>query len=219
MNRKIRWFSGSFVAVLLFFLLLLVTPPLTSAQGPGDLVINEFLADPPNDNSGDANQDGVRDADDDEFVEIVNSSGSTVDISGWTINVNLNVKHIFPPNTVLKDGCGIVIFGGGTPTDNFGDCIVQVASSDSLGLSNTGAIITLYNGEVVIDSYTYSSGADQDQSLTRVPDVTGLSFYLHSEAPGSDGAIFSPGTRVDESMFGSGCLEDEIWIFLPLVMK
>ena len=47
----------------------------------------------------------------------------------------------------------------------------------------------------------------------------GHDFVLHSLAPGSDGAIFSPGTRVDGSLFSSGCLEDEIWVFLPLVMK
>ncbi|HMF55510.1 MAG TPA: lamin tail domain-containing protein, partial [Pyrinomonadaceae bacterium] len=52
------------------------------------LIFNEVLADPPGSSStdliGDANHDGVRDSGD-EFIELVNQSSSTLNITGWTI--------------------------------------------------------------------------------------------------------------------------------------
>jgi len=220
MRRAVHWFSRRIVVMLLLILLFVTTPPLTNAQGFGDVIINEFLADPPSDISGDANRDGVRDSYDDEFVEIVNMSGTAVDISGWTFSTFSTIRHTFPANTVLPNGCGIVIFGGGTPTGNFGDCIVQVASSGRLGLINLGETITLNHGVVIIDTYTYNDEGANDQSLTRQPElISGAPFDLHSIALGSGGSIFSPGTKVDGSLFSSGCPGNKPSVYLPLVIK
>ena len=41
-------------------------------------VLNEVLYDPPSGSAGDANGDGVRDPNDDEFVEFVNDSDSII---------------------------------------------------------------------------------------------------------------------------------------------
>ena len=55
------------------------------------LVINEINADVAPDNpattaiEGDANRDGVRDSDDDEFVELLNNSNNAVDVSGVVV--------------------------------------------------------------------------------------------------------------------------------------
>ena len=58
----------------------------TPGEAPAaDWVINEILADPASGLAGDSNGDGVRDFSDDEFVEVVNVSGASVDISGWTL--------------------------------------------------------------------------------------------------------------------------------------
>jgi len=171
---------------------------------PPDLVINEFLADPAGDLTGDANGDGVRDSGQDELVEIVNDSDSDVNISGWTLSDGYGVRHIFPEETVVSANCAIVIFGGGTPTGGFGGAVVQTASTGALGLNNGGDTITLNDGTTDLVVVTYGSDGGDNQSLTRDPDITGELFVKHSVAAGSGGALFSPGTMIDGSLF-SGC--------------
>jgi len=167
-------------------------------------VINEIHADP-HATEGDANGDGTVNTSQDEFVEIVNASGASQDISGWTLSDAVPlVRHVFPPATVVADGCAVVVFGGGTPTGSFGGVVVQTASSGTLGLNNTGDTLTLNDGAADVATAGYGSEGGNDQSLTLDPDVTGSGFVLHTVATGSGGARFSPGTRVDGTAFG-GC--------------
>jgi uncharacterized repeat protein (TIGR01451 family) len=176
-----------------------------------DLVINEVLADPPDTLAGDANHDGVRDTSQDEFVEIVNTTSSDIDISGYellTRGTTDTLRHKFASNTILPAGGAIVVFGGGTfdaLNPIFGGAQVFKASTGSLSLVNGGGVVTLRDtaGAVAsLFSYGGSTGlnADENQSLTRSPDVTGT-FTGHLSASGSGGRAFSPGTRVDGSPF------------------
>lgn len=178
----------------------------TTALAQSGWVINEILADPATDISGDANGDGVRDSADDEFIEIYNNTGNAVDISGWTVSDAVGVRHTFPLGSVIPDQCPVVIFGGGTPTGTFGGAVIQTASSGSIGLNNGGDDITLNDGTNNIAIYSYGSEGGNDQSLTRDPDITGT-FALHSNATGSNGTLFSPGTMVDGSLFPGCSLE------------
>ena len=172
---------------------------------PSNWAINEIHADPASGLPGDANGDGVRSGTSDEFVEIVNVNGSPVDISGWTLADGFSVRHTFPAGTVIPDQCSIVVFGGGTPTGNFGGSTVQTASTGSMGLNNSGDTLTLNNGFIDISMVSYGSEGGDNQSLTRDPDVTGLLPWVkHSVATGSGGALFSPGTLIDGSQF-IGC--------------
>ena len=57
------------------------------------LIINEVLYDPPSGISGDANGDGIREAQEDEFIEFVNLGG-TLDLSGYKYMIMLK-KDIF----------------------------------------------------------------------------------------------------------------------------
>jgi hypothetical protein len=168
-----------------------------------DFVINEIHADPAGDLSGDANGDGVRDATQDEFVELVNTSASDLDVSGWTLSDGFGARHVFPPGSVVESGCSVVVFGGNTPTGTFGASLVQTASSGALGLNNGGDTITLSDGVTSL-SVSFGGEGGNDQSLTLEPDVTGASYVLHASASGSGGALFSPGTQADGSQF-SGC--------------
>jgi hypothetical protein len=178
------------------------TPTPTLLPTPErNLIINEILADP-HATEGDANGDGTVDTAQDEFVEIVNNTGSNADIGGWTLSDSTAQRHAFPPNTILSDGCAIVVFGGGSPTGSFGGSLVMTASAGSLGLNNTGDTVTLSNPNGrIIASYTYGSEAGDDQSITRDPDVAGSPLVKHSTAAGSNGALFSPGQRVDGANF------------------
>lgn len=164
------------------------------------LVINEIHADPAGDLSGDANGDGVRDATQDEFVELVNIGASALDISSWTLSDAVAVRHTFPANTILNPDQAIVVFGGDTPTGGFGGAVVQTASSGALGLNNGGDTVTVNDGAQDVATQTYGSEGGGNQSLTRDPDRTGT-FVQHSSATGAGGALFSPGTLIDETPF------------------
>ena len=214
-NPKILRFGVIFPAGVMTLLLLgtlwqsavfaaTIPPPIKPADMQEAVwVINEFLADPADDLSGDANGDGFRSAIQDEFIEIVNNSGVAADISGWTLADETEVRHIFPPGTLIPDQCAIIIFGGGIPTNLFGNATVQVASNGRLGLDNSGDTIILTPSSAAAISLTYGFEGDDDQSLTRDPDISG-DWIKHSLASGASGSLFSPGTKVDGRYF-SGC--------------
>jgi hypothetical protein len=164
------------------------TVTITDDEIP-NIVINEILYDPATSVAdGDSNGDGVRDAADDEFVEIVNTETSSVDISNYTIEDNSGTVHTFAASTTLPAGGSIVVFGGGTPTSIPG--LSVTASSGSLSFGNGGETVTLRNaGGTTIDSHTYSGASDQ--STARNIDLTG-SFTGHNSIT-TNPVNFSPG--------------------------
>ncbi|MFK8058824.1 MAG: lamin tail domain-containing protein [Polaribacter sp.] len=165
------------------------TVTITDDELP-DLVVNELLADPaaaaP---AGDSNGDGVRDGSDDEFIEIYNTTGSAIDVSGFTVSDASSVRHTFPSGTIIPANQSIIIFGGGTITGISG--LAQKASTGSIGLSNTGDTITIKNASSLDISVTgYGSDANDNQSIARSPDFSG-SFVKHTTLTGA--LNFSPG--------------------------
>ncbi len=142
------------------------------------VVINEVLYDPGT--VIDANLDLVFSSTEDEFVELLNTGGSPIDLSGWTLSGDQGVIHQFPSGTVLAAGQAYVVFGGGTIgafgtyADSF-DGIAQAAaaSSGTLGLANGGETVTLFDGVQTIDQLTYVDGAVNDESLARGPNGEG----------------------------------------------
>jgi hypothetical protein len=160
-----------------------------SVASPPSLVINEILADPDG-TTGDANGDGTVDAEDDEFVEIINISGSTINLGGYTLRDGFDTRHTFADPTDLPAGHSITVFGGGTPTNIPGFSVV--ASSGALGLNNGGDVVTLQDGSsTTIDSHTYAGEAGDNQSIAREPDITG-GFVKHTTIV-TNSVAFSPG--------------------------
>ena len=157
-----------------------------SANGPvpsmecdpaADIVINEFLPVP----DSDVNGDGTTDVGDDEFVELYNKGLLAGDLSGWTINDNMGVRHIFPMGTVLNPGEGMVVFGGGTPTGIA--TMTQVASTGKLDINDGVDNIQLMDGASMIDAHSFS-GSTTGVSYARSPDYTGP-FVLHTSITGN----------------------------------
>ncbi|MGI9105545.1 MAG: Ig-like domain-containing protein [Pyrinomonadaceae bacterium] len=189
------------------------------------LTLNEILADVPPDNTatnnieGDANRDGVRNSDDDEFIELFNHSTAMIDLSGLILADTTANRYTFPANTMLAPGRAAVVFGGGTPPPSdpaFGGALVFRASS--LGLNDAGDTVTLKvrvtDTEIVVVSQSYGTAAaaggppaPSNQSLTRsfdaAVDSAGGSFIGHSLATNAASRVFSPGTRADGTPFGS----------------
>ena len=177
------------------------------------VVVNEVLADPPTGINGDANHDGTRDSSQDEFVELVNSTGGGINISEWTVRTHSTtsstetVRHTFAANTTLPAGQAMLVFGGGTfnPGDPlFGCAQVVKASSGGLSLTNGGLTILVRDGSgnlVTQLSYGGTTGLNggNAQSLTRSPDTTG-NFVLHTTIAGA--RTFSAGLQTDGAPFG-----------------
>ncbi|HEV3008433.1 MAG TPA: lamin tail domain-containing protein, partial [Burkholderiales bacterium] len=177
------------------------------------LVINEILADPPNGRAGDANADGVRDASDDEFVEIVNTGTAPVCLAGWTLgDAHEAERHVFPLGAALPPGRALVVFGGGVPTGRFGGATVQWAAFNGrLNLSNAGDVLTLRDaGGTQVKQISWGDCAGArcasehhtgdlgfEGSLVRWPELTGT-WRAHDEVARSR---FSPGVRTDGTVF------------------
>lgn len=168
------------------------------------ITINEIFASPSGSGlAGDANGDGLTHNSQDEFIEIVNTSDSSIDLSGWTLADGTGVRHLFPSGTVLGPQTAMVIFGGGSPTGVFGGAIVQTASTGTLSLNNSGDSITITDEPSPIASISYGSIAGSLQSITLDPDLYGTGYVRHSTATSSGGALFSPGTMMNGTLFSA----------------
>ncbi|WP_445749098.1 T9SS type A sorting domain-containing protein [Polaribacter sp.] len=172
------------------------------------IIINEVLFDPPGsvatDLNGDANGDGTRDANQDEFIEFFNNSTSPLDVSGFTISDGAALRHTIPASTIIPAKGVLVVFGGGTPTGDFGGAIVQIASEGALNLTNSSDIITVKNTTddivIVFDSSKIALNFGDNQSITRSPDITG-DFVLHTTANAN--LLFSPGAKVSGAILST----------------
>ncbi|CAI8311580.1 MAG: Uncharacterised protein [Owenweeksia sp. TMED14] len=169
------------------------------------LIVNEICYDPSNSGlDGDANGDGVYSQAEDEFIEFINFSSQSMDLSGYKIYDNSALaseipRHVIPANTIIPAGGVLLVFGGGTPTGTFGGSIVQISSTGNMNLSNAGDIMTLKDVagvEVVSFDITPFSG-NPNESYTRNPDLIG-DFEQHSA---NTSLKFSPGTKLDGSPF------------------
>ena len=169
--------------------------------------INEYLADPPDGLAGDANGDGTRDSSDDEFIEVVNRTSTPVNVGSYALRDTDAVRFTFPAGTIIPAGEAAIVFGGGTPTGEFGNArangLIFTAGSAGLSLNNGGDTISLLDAaSQTIESITYTSTeGGANQSINRNPEIFGTGFLPHMSMPGNGGRLFSPGTLVNGSPF------------------
>lgn len=166
-----------------------------------EIVLNEIHADP-DQILGDSNGDGVIHSDDDEFLELINLTDSALDISEWVIADAVRPRFVFPSGTVLAGHCGLIVFGGGSPSGEFGGSLVLTAGS--LALNNAGDTISVWDRDGRLRLRTsYGPEGGLNQSLTRNPDLTGhFPLEIHGEIPLAEGRRYSPGVKLDGSAFG-----------------
>ena len=177
-------------------------------------ILNEVLYDPPgggpgDTDNGDANNDGIRDPFEDEFVEFVNTSNSCINISGCKIfdeeNLISNIpNHVFPDSTFINPNQAVVVFGGGDTVGPFGGALVFISSNVVLDLQNGSSsgpgdkiTFTDSSGNILIEFDIDPLSNNPNESYTRDPDLTGL-FVQHNSVSGT---LFSPGTRTDGTPF------------------
>lgn len=170
--------------------------PPPAPEGPA-AILNEVFASPKAD-GGDANGDGVVHYGDDEFVEIVNATNRTVDLTGWQLADTYMTRFAFPPGTELEPGQALLVFGGGEQTSftSFGNVGVFV-SGNRLGLNNSGDRVTLTDKtDTVVDEMSYGSEGGNGVSYVRTadgdPEATWVlsSDRAHSAGLRNDGSPF-----------------------------
>jgi hypothetical protein len=180
-------------------------PACPRPPSPGELIINEILADPPgsasSDLEGDANGDGTRSATQDEFVEVGSLAECALLLEGVRVADSQEEKFTFPADVRLEPGRVVVVFGGGTPLGDFGGA--QVFAASGLALNNDGDTVELIGPQGTrLEQETYATEAGDDQSLTRFVDLDpDTRLVKHTQAPNASGRRFSPGTRVDGTSF------------------
>ncbi|MFL5350804.1 MAG: lamin tail domain-containing protein [Hyalangium sp.] len=157
--------------------------------GSGGVFINEVMINEP---GSDVNG---------EFVELVNSGSTAVDLSGWTISDGTAVRHTFASGTSLAAGKAIVVFGGASAIP-VGLTNAVAASTGMLNLANAGDSVTVKSSAgTTVDSATFSStlGGTDGVSANRSPDATsGASFVLHTSV---SSLTSSPGKRANGTAF------------------
>jgi hypothetical protein len=161
------------------------------------VIINELLADPPNDPSGDLNEDGWYDTTEDEFIELVNPSSKAIDLSGWTIADDTKVRFTFPQGVQLPGRSAVVVFGGGDPSALGSTGALLFVAKKGLRLANKGdTIVVRSHTGAIVDRVFFGAEGNNDRSLTRQVDgKKSASFIQHPGTPAS------PGTRSDGTLF------------------
>ena len=192
-----------------------------TAPTAGQLVMNEVLFDPDSAvATGDANKDGVVDVQDDEFVELINTSAGTLDLGGVQLadgeGTTMGPRFTFTCGTTLAAGTSAVVFGGGRPTGTFGaadvftgnlSLICGTMTNRSLCLSNNvmESVILRSAAGATLSTFAFTGlNPNPNAAYVRCSSATpanaaacdtGTSLVLHNAIPAVT-ARFSPGTKV-----------------------
>ncbi len=160
---------------------------------PARLIVNEFLADPALDEPGDANADGVRHPQEDEFVELTNVSGEALDLTGWRVGDDERINFTFPSGYELPPGAFVVIFGGGDLSNAVGfdpdPLVTRVFSSDSVGngLANGGDYIIIASPDGTEDMYVaYNSQTDTGAPTSAAVSGIDFEYAVNVHAPANE---------------------------------
>ncbi|HGY55091.1 MAG TPA: T9SS type A sorting domain-containing protein [Caldithrix abyssi] len=136
-------------------------PEWVKVQRDLKLLINEVLVDPATSvEDGDANGDGVRHAQEDEFVEFINVSGSPLDLTGWKVGDDERIDFQFPDGYVLEPYDFLTIFGGGDVSnvpgydpDPLKTRVFATGDSIGNGLANSGDYLVVQSPDGNHDMY------------------------------------------------------------------
>jgi lamin tail-like protein len=160
------------------------------------LQLNEFLAGPARDWDG----SGAFSSRDDEWVEVVNTGGTTLDLSAFVITDGDSIPRLALSGSL---GAGQVLVVYGKQSFDWEKAHGYPAFGLSLGNSGDKVMLWQVTGTdtALVDSYTYSSHeAASDRAVGRDPSGTGawalfdgLNPYTGTTAPIGTGCSPSPG--------------------------
>lgn len=170
--------------------------PPAAAIASSPVRLNEFLAGPARDWDG----DGVLSTRDDEWIEIVNTGSTTVDLSSYYFTDGDSIPR-FAFSGTLDPGGRRLVFG----SESYAWEKATAHPAFGLSLGNTGDQVILWQvtgaESVVVDRYAYlAHEAAADRAVGRIPDGTGewtlldaLNHYTGTLSPPATGCSPSPG--------------------------
>ncbi len=186
-------------ALFYFLSIFILITAVLSARGSADVLISEFMADPARDYDG----DGDYNYRNDEWVEIINTGDSAVDLSGYLLcdgNEDGYIRYGF--TGILQSGQVRIIFGS--------DSRIWEDANDfpiyGLSLNNSGDNLSLFRTDgsdtLLVDSIDYEDNAARDDcSVGRNPENTNLweLFDAYNPCPecspiGGNGYVPTPGS-------------------------
>lgn len=164
-----------------------------SAQDGPDVIISEIMQNP----------DAVSDSEG-EYIELYNSSSSSVSLAGWTLTVDSESDEL-NGGTISPGGFALLCVDG-SPSDNGGIDNCTIDYPDRISLKNEGSTIILKNGAgTEIDRVGYDGGSvwpdPRGASLEYVGPPTGdtnaaanwqVATTRRGEFDGSSGDLGSP---------------------------
>ncbi len=167
-----------------------------NARAQSPLRLNEFVAGPARDWDG----SGAFSSRDDEWIEVVNTGGVTLDLAGTIITDGDSIPR-FAFSGTLAPGGRRVVFG----KDAYDWERATGHPAFGLSLGNTGDAVLLWViagvDTQLVDAYTYTSHeAAADRAVGRVPDgsgiwalLDGLNPYSGTTPPPGTGCVPTPG--------------------------
>jgi hypothetical protein len=183
-----------------YFLCLLLTTAALAPAGVAQIRLNEVLGDPATDWNGDGNVDSKLD----EWVEVINTGTSSVDLSRFRVSdLSAGTAFRFALSGTLAPGEVKVYFGSDVVAWQAANGVAQLG----LSLNNGGDTVFLYEVEgaepTVGDSYAYvTAEVADDRSVGRMPNGTGnwvifdgLNPYKGAQPPIPTGCAPSPGAK------------------------
>lgn len=184
-----------------FFISCLLVLATFTPEGFAQVRLNEILGDPATDWNGDGNVDSKLD----EWVEIVNTGASPVDLSRFRISdASAGESFRFALTGTIAPGEVRVYYGSDVVAWQAANGVAQFG----LSLNNSGDTVSLYevNGAdiAVADAQAYATAeVANDRSFGRMPSGTGdwvifdaLNPYTGSQPPVATGCSPSPGETV-----------------------
>lgn len=176
------------------YILLFLCSLLGYSQNPGDLIITEIMNNPAavSDTTG-------------EWFEVYNTTGSAIDIDGWTLKddgSNLHVIDAMTGGTTVVPANGYLVLGRSSDTSLNGNAPVDYeygSGGHTLGNGSDEVVLVLPDGTTEIARVNYDGGAT-------FPDLTGESMQLDPSALNAndydDGANWCPA----QTAYGDGDL-------------
>ena len=170
--------------------------PVTQAYAASPVTINEVC---PKNSTYTAPDGGTYD-----WIELYNSSGSAVDISGWGISDKADTPYrfTFPSGTTIQAGGRKIVFCDGTA----GETNSAIAP---FGLSTSGETLTLTDASGNIASQITFDDMAKDTSYGQYPDGSGEFYVLSTTpdaanaAPEGANAVRTPGFSAESGFYNS----------------
>ncbi|MCP3100680.1 lamin tail domain-containing protein [Myxococcus sp. K15C18031901] len=167
--------------------------------GTSTVFINEYLPQPfPPAGSTTPDYDKM-------FVEILNASGTVVDLSNWKLHDDESKsgakppRHVFPQGTTLQPGKVYTVFSGAAAVPVGMPNASSASSPDGLRFNRANdGVYLLRADDSVADSASYGS-TTQGTSFNRNPDGNAVGNWVAHTTMSTNPS--SPGTRVDGSAF------------------